>query len=110
MEISYKLLKNHLNGNGCPCCAPNKPYTTAEFIDLCKTFLPDGYDYSKTEYINSKTKVTIICPIHREFTKRPELILMTKQGCPRCLFKRFSKGQIEWINFCLFPTQRYNMH
>lgn len=27
----------------------------------------DKYDYSKVDYVNSKTKVCIICPKHGEF-------------------------------------------
>jgi hypothetical protein len=29
------------------------------------------YDYSKVEYINTNSKVKIICPIHGEFEQTP---------------------------------------
>ena len=31
----------------------------------------DKYDYSKVEYINAKTKICIICPVHGEFWQNP---------------------------------------
>ena len=41
------------------------------------------YDYSKVNYINTKTKVIIICPEHGEFTQSPGKHLIG-QGCQRC--------------------------
>jgi hypothetical protein len=37
------------------------------FIIKAKEVHGDKYDYSKVEYVNSSTDVTIICPIHGEF-------------------------------------------
>ena len=48
-----------------------------------KKFIGDKYDYSKVDYINSKTKVCIICPTHGEFWKIPANHLQG-QGCPFC--------------------------
>lgn len=45
--------------------------TTEEFIKRAKEVHGDKYDYSKVEYINSSTKVCIICPIHGEFWQVP---------------------------------------
>ena len=45
----------------------------------------DKYDYSKSNYINSVTKTTIICPIHGEFQQMP-IEHMRGQGCPKCKF------------------------
>ena len=42
--------------------------TTSEFIKVCRETHGDKYDYSKTEYKGWHSKVTIICPIHGEFT------------------------------------------
>lgn len=43
----------------------------------------DKYDYSKVEYINARTKVCIVCPIHGEFWQTPSNHLQG-QGCPIC--------------------------
>lgn len=60
-----------------------KKLTTNEFIDKSNSIHGDKYDYSKVEYINSRTYVTIICPIHGEFLQSPNSHL-SSQGCPEC--------------------------
>ena len=57
--------------------------TTEDFIRKAKEVHGDKYDYSKVEYVNGKTKVCIICPMHGEFWQRPGGHLGGK-GCPRC--------------------------
>lgn len=42
-------------------------YDTKKFIEKAKQIHGDKYDYSKVEYVNSKTKVCIICSKHGEF-------------------------------------------
>lgn len=41
------------------------------------------YDYSKVKYIDSKTKVKIVCPIHGEFEQAPGRHLHDR-ACPGC--------------------------
>lgn len=41
------------------------------------------YDYSKVEYVNSTTKVCIICPIHGEFWQTPQAHARGNK-CPKC--------------------------
>ena len=57
--------------------------STEDFIK--KAIIVHGYkyDYSKVEYINNKTKVTIICPIHGDFMQKAERHL-EGQGCSKC--------------------------
>ena len=54
-------------------------------IFLEKAFKKHGnkYDYSKVEYIDCKTKVCIICPIHGEFWQTPDNHLQNN-GCKKC--------------------------
>ena len=59
-------------------------YTTSDFIKKAKEIHGDKYDYSKTQYINAKTKVIIICKIHGEFTQNPHNHISSKSGCPKC--------------------------
>ena len=47
------------------------------------------YDYSKVEYINSRTKVCIICPEHGEFWQTP-LTHLKGCGCPKCAHEEHS--------------------
>ena len=57
--------------------------TTEEFIKKAREVHGGKYDYSKVEYVNSTTKVCIICPIHGEFWQRPDIHLQGK-GCTKC--------------------------
>lgn len=61
-----------------------KKLTQEEFIARAKQVHGDKYDYSKVEYVNSDTKVTIICPIHGVFKQTPYLHYKVGCGCPSC--------------------------
>jgi hypothetical protein len=80
---------NHLSGKGCPECGNISRWntkgrmTTQAFIEKAKKIHGDKYDYSKVEYINSHTKICIICPKHGEFWQTPNNHL-TKYGCKKC--------------------------
>lgn len=79
----------HLSGQGCPNCKGLKlreifSSTKENFIEKAEIAHPGLYDYSKIEYINSKTEVEIFCKKHSEyFWKTPDLVLRP-QGCPTC--------------------------
>ena len=60
-----------------------KKLTTEEVIKRGKELYGDVYDYSKTEYVNIDTKITVICPIHGEFQVRPDHFF-EGHGCPKC--------------------------
>ena len=55
----------------------------AKFIENAKNRHGDKYDYSKVEYVNSTTKVCIICKEHGEFWQTPQGHVRG-QGCPKC--------------------------
>ena len=57
--------------------------TTEQFIERAKKVHGDKYDYSKVDYINAKTEVCIICPIHGEFWQKPDKHLCG-HNCPKC--------------------------
>ena len=56
---------------------------TEIFIERAKKKHGDLYDYSKVKYINSVTKVEIICPIHGSFFQTPAKHINGKR-CPYC--------------------------
>ena len=58
--------------------------TQEEFIDIASKTHNYKYDYSKVEYVNSQTKVCIICPIHGDFWQRPAPHIHQKHGCSKC--------------------------
>ena len=72
--------------------------TTEEYISKAKEKHGDLYDYTKTNYINSTTKVTITCPIHGDWeTNARNHISPTagKCGCPKCSGRGLSTR--EWV-------------
>lgn len=98
---------HHLNGHGCRKCSKTYNYSTDEFISICKELYGDKYDYSKTKYINQKTKVCVICRKHGEFYTYP-MHHMRGVGCPHCqnsileekTARHLEKNNIEYIWHC----------
>lgn len=57
------------------------------FIEKARKKHGNKYDYSKVVYVNSTTKVCIICPIHGEFWQTPQGHLRGN-SCPKCANKK----------------------
>lgn len=79
---------NFLAGWGCKQCgiearAEKRTSNTEEFIEKARKLYGDLYDYSKVDYVNSRTKVIIVCKKHGEFSVTPSNFL---QGytCRKC--------------------------
>lgn len=60
-----------------------KKINTEIFIERAKQKHGDTYDYSKVKYIDSTTKVEIICPIHGSFWQAPAKHIYGRR-CPYC--------------------------
>jgi very-short-patch-repair endonuclease len=93
----------HLRGSGCKKCATEETHLlqksdTNTFTEKAKEIYGDKYDYSKSVYVNSKTKVIIICKIHGEFLQTPTDHY--HGGCKKCADilrgenRKFSKEEI----------------
>jgi DNA-dependent RNA polymerase auxiliary subunit epsilon len=54
-----------------------------EFLIRSKNIHGHKYDYSSVNYINTVTKIEIICPVHGVFTQLPEKHI-NGQGCKEC--------------------------
>ena len=66
----------HLHGHGCKFCLYDtlkncRRSNKDEFVNKAKEIHGNKYNYSKVEYINCDTLVTIICPKHGEFKQTP---------------------------------------
>jgi len=84
---------NHLRGRGCPKCAnAQRSSTKTEFVERANKVHGDRYDYSRVQYINAMSKVTIICPDHGEFAQIPSAHLQGAGGCRKCANARISKN------------------
>ena len=94
-----KRCDNFIFGQGCPKCSSNK-LTLETFIEKANKVHDNFYDYSLIkEFINSKDKVKIICPIHGEFQQRIDIHLFG-QGCPECgLIKQTQNIKYDKLKF-----------
>lgn len=84
----YQKPEYHLNGNGCPECGKQRNSLrfrkdTATFISESNLTHNNKYDYSKVNYVNWATKVTITCPYHGAFLQTPHSH-KSGNGCPKC--------------------------
>ena len=80
---------NHIRGSGCLKCGTERTseklkYTKETIIEKAKEVHGDKYDYSKSEYTNVDTKITIVCKTHGEFQQSPYCHINNKNGCPVC--------------------------
>jgi hypothetical protein len=78
----------HRNGHGCPGCKTDKlsklfSKDTKQFVEEAQKVHGNDYDYSSVSYVNSKTQVIIICPVHGEFNQKAGKHLLGN-GCPKC--------------------------
>lgn len=80
---------------GCPICNGGIKHTKEKFIEKSNIIHKNKYDYKLVEYINSHTKIKIICPIHGIFEQLPYHHL-NNCGCPTC---KESKGEKYIRNF-----------
>lgn len=74
---------SHMQGKGCPKCGGKTKITTGEFIKKAMLIHGHKYIYRNTNYINSRTKLTITCRDHGDFKQRPDTHL-NRHGCPIC--------------------------
>ena len=79
---------NHWSGSGCPTCGREQTrgklsMTKEQFIERAREVHGDTYDYSKVEYVNTHTPVTITCESHGDFPQSPAMH-QSGQGCNAC--------------------------
>lgn len=78
-----QLPHNHLRGKGCQFCGGSKKHNKETFIEKSKIKHDNKYDYYLVDYLDSRTKVKISCPIHGIFEQSPEKH-MNGSGCHEC--------------------------
>ncbi len=89
----FQIPVTHKKGIGCPYCAGRMKNPQEEIIESFKTVHGNKYDYSKVQYKNTETPVTIICPDHGEFQQLPKLHKKGK-GCPKCVNRNKTHEEI----------------
>jgi len=92
----------HVRGHGCPKCNAksgkrNARLTTAEFVKRSKKLYGDRFDYSKTTYTNTRTKLEIRCRKHdHTFSLRPDSHFSGNGGCIHCAKEKASDKSARW--------------
>ena len=80
-----------------------KKKTTEQFIEESKNIHGDKYDYSLVNYINNKTKIKIICPIHGVFEQRADS--HKKYGCKKCSYEQ---KKLKYNDFLIKSNKYHN--
>ena len=100
------------NKSGCPKCGyvsqgEKRKTGLKKFIKQSKKIHGDKFDYSKVEYINSRTNVTIICKIHGEFYPSPGNHINRKSGCPKCSIIEQHEKQKKTLNEFITESKKF---
>lgn len=99
-DNEWKIDPSHLkNGRTCPNCKKLKKLeqNKQNFIERAAKIHNNKYIYDKVIYNKQHDKVTIICPIHGEFTQTPQAHLRG-QGCPLCAGNNFLRNTDYFIS------------
>lgn len=77
----------------------NKKLTTEQFIGRAMAVHGNRYDYSRSVYVSFRKPITIICPVHGEFTQLPSNHLKGS-GCLRCSHDKKKSKTDDFIERC----------
>lgn len=94
-------VQQHLEGRGCRHCGYEilrelKKFSKEDFVQKAISIHGDKYDYSKFNYVNTKTKGEIICSKHGSFWQKPENHTWGK-GCRKCSYEKLrNENGIGW--------------
>lgn len=75
---------SHLVSGCTKCSSTNSHKNTDEFVSKSKEKFGDRFDYTLTTYVNTRTKISIICKKHGMFTQWPRTHLKSIYGCSEC--------------------------
>jgi hypothetical protein len=103
-----QIPSSHLKGCGCQKCgyeslSATKTKTTEQFIQEARQIHGDKYDYSNVKYVDSQSKITIICPTHGIFKQQPNSHL-SGCSCPNCADYGFNPEKPSLIYLLKFQT------
>jgi hypothetical protein len=80
---------------------------TERFLKKVRIVHGDTYDYSKVDYIDARTKVIIICKIHREFEQTPDGHVQGR-GCEKC--GKIRQGKSKRLGLKKFVEKAVKVH
>ena len=102
----WKTTPDHLlRGSGCPECAiSNQTKTTIQFINELKVISPTIKVIDN--YINSKSKIKVMCLIDDSVWKATPDHLLGGSGCPKCVkggfYQNLNKNIADTLDFPLY--------
>lgn len=84
--FNQSFSKHYSRKQGCPLCNGGIKKDVSYYIEKANEIHLNKYDYSKVNFINSKEKVIINCPIHGDFEMSfsNHCHATHPQGCPKC--------------------------
>lgn len=89
--IQRPLVHLHNSNFGCKDCGyeqrKHNKSTQQDFIDGATLIHGNKYDYSKAIYVDTHSKLEIICPIHGSFLQTPNAHISKRTGCLGCVGK-----------------------
>jgi hypothetical protein len=92
---------SHLQKHGCKKCNDeNKPLKIEDFIKKSNKTHNNKYDYSKVKYVDSNTKIEIICKTHGSFLQNPYQHSI-EIGCPNCYEEKHNLTNEKFIKKCI---------
>ena len=94
----WQLPQDHVRGHGCFKCrtehlAEVQSISKEQWLKLVIEKYNNKFDYSKVNYINYISPVTIICPIHGEFETTPINHYKSETGCSKCGREKANKSE-----------------
>ncbi len=102
--------------SGCKKCGMERTristvHNKDKFVEKAIKVHGNKFNYNKVVYVNSYTRVIIICPKHGDFSQKPGDHIHSSAGCPIC---KESKGErlvsniLESLNLKYIPQKTFN--
>lgn len=70
----------------CPKCGP-RANSFKVFLEKARNKFGNKFSYDEDTFITANNKMTINCPIHKEFFQAPSVHIRLAHGCPKCGFE-----------------------
>lgn len=96
----------HLSGKGCYLCGRNSTATKLrmdkkEFAQKCAEVHDGQYSYDLSDYLDGKSRIKVICPVHGVFTQQARYHL-SGRGCKLCSANGFDTSSPATLYFLRF--------
>ena len=96
-KVFEQRASSHLiDSRGCPLCAViGRTHSLEDFCNLAKKRHGSKYDYSFVEYVNSFTKIKILCESCNNIFEQKPCNHLSGKGCPGCVGSKGSESKGE---------------